>query len=142
MSAITRSNKDQGSKSSLEKLPLTSLHGVEPGIASKLNNLGINNVQDLLFHLPFRYQDRTRLNDINKVRFGDQVQLEGELVASRVVFGKRRSLQCTLKDDTGFINLRFFHFTAVQKNTLKPGVKLRCYGEGSPRQRRVRNLPP
>jgi len=102
---------------------------VGPGIEKKLNNLGIYNVQDLLFHLPFRYQDRTRLNDINKVRFGDHVQLEGELVANRVVYGKRRSLQCTLKDDTGFINLRFFYFTAAQQKALQPGVMLRCYGE-------------
>ena len=127
--AATNRRKDQQSGGSLEKLPLTSLRGVGPGIEKKLNNLGIYNVQDLLFHLPFRYQDRTRLNDINKVRFGDQVQLEGELVASRVLYGKRRSLQCTLKDDTGFINLRFFYFTAAQQNTLKPGVKIRCYGE-------------
>lgn len=108
---------------------LTSLHGVGPGIEKKLKNLGISNVQDLLFHLPFRYQDRTRLNEISKVRFGDHVQLEGELIASRVVYGKRRSLQCTLKDNTGFINLRFFYFTAAQQKTLKPGVNLRCYGE-------------
>jgi len=102
---------------------------VGPGIEKKLNNLGIHNVQDLLFHLPLRYQDRTRLNAINKVRFGDQVQLEGELVASRVMYGKRRSLQCTLKDDTGFINLRFFYFTAAQQKALQTGVQLRCYGE-------------
>ncbi|MBT8145627.1 MAG: ATP-dependent DNA helicase RecG [Gammaproteobacteria bacterium] len=127
--ATSKRQKNSGTGGSLEKLPLTSLRGVGPGIEKKLNNLGIYNVQDLLFHLPFRYQDRTRLNDISKVKFGDHVQLEGELVASRVMFGKRRSLQCTLKDDSGFINLRFFYFTAAQKNALKPGVKLRCYGE-------------
>jgi ATP-dependent DNA helicase RecG len=127
--AKSRRQNDQAPRGALEKLPLTSLRGVGPGIEGKLNNLGIHNLQDLLFHLPFRYQDRTRLNDINKVRFGDQVQLEGELVASRVVFGKRRSLQCTLKDATGFINLRFFYFTAAQQNALKPGVKMRCFGE-------------
>ena len=112
-----------------EEMPLTELRGVGPSIKNKFQNLGIHNIQDLLFHLPFRYQDRTRINDINRVRFGDHVQLEGELVAARVMFGKRRSLQCTLKDDTGFINLRFFYFTAAQKNNLKSGVRLRCYGE-------------
>ncbi len=118
-----------GSRQNLEQVPLRSLRGVGPGIEKKMQNLGINNVQDLLFHLPFRYQDRTRINDIGKVRFGDHAQLQGELVASRVLFGKRRSLQCTLKDDTGFINLRFFFFTPSQQNALRPGAKLRCYGE-------------
>jgi len=122
-------SKSQTNCQSLDKLSLTSLRGVGPNIEKKLENLGIHNVQDLLFHLPFRYQDRTRIDEIRKVRFGNHVQLEGELVAARVVFGKRRSLQCTLKDDTGFINLRFFHFSAAQQNTLKPGVTLRCYGE-------------
>ncbi|MCB1671950.1 MAG: DEAD/DEAH box helicase, partial [Pseudomonadales bacterium] len=117
------------SSRSLERVPLTSLRGVGPGIEKKLQNLGINNVQDLLFHLPFRYQDRTRINDIRSVRFGEHVQLQGELVASKVLFGKRRSLQCTLKDDTGFINLRFFFFTPAQQKSLQTGVRLRCYGE-------------
>jgi len=129
ITAETNRQKNTAPRGALEKLPLTSLRGVGPGIESKLKNLGIHSVQDLLFHLPFRYQDRTHLNDINKVKFGDQVQLEGELVASRVVFGKRRSLQCTLKDATGFINLRFFYFSNSQQSALKPGVKLRCYGE-------------
>lgn len=114
---------------SLARTPLTALKGVGPGIEKKLRNLGISTVQDLLFHLPFRYQDRTRIDNINRVRFGEHVQLQGELVAARVLYGKRRSLQCTLKDDTGFINLRFFFFTAAQQNALKPGVRLRCYGE-------------
>ena len=126
-------NKNTPSKSnvlvSLDQIPLTSLKGVGPSIEKKLHNLGIENVQDLLFHLPLRYQDRTRIASINKVRFGDHVQLEGEIVASKILFGKRRSLQCTLQDDTGFINLRFFFFSAAQKNSLSPGTKIRCYGE-------------
>jgi ATP-dependent DNA helicase RecG len=110
-------------------MPLTTLRGVGPSIEKKLQNLGISNLQDLLFHLPFRYQDRTRIDDIRSARFGDHVQLQGELVASRVLFGKRRSLQCTLKDDTGFINLRFFFFSPAQQQSLQSGVRLRCYGE-------------
>jgi ATP-dependent DNA helicase RecG len=113
----------------LDAMSLTSLKGVGPSIEKKLLNLGICSVQDLLFHLPYRYQDRTRITPISKVRFGDHVQLEGEIVTSKIVFGKRRSLQCTITDNTGFINLRFFFFSAAQKNNLKPGVVLRCFGE-------------
>lgn len=110
-------------------MPLTALHGVGPGIEKKLNNLGIHCVQDLLFHLPFRYQDRTRITPIRSLALGDYAQLEGEIMASSTVFGKRRSLQVTISDNTGFINLRFFFFSTAQKNALKSGLKIRCFGE-------------
>ncbi len=44
-------------------------------------------------------------------------------------FGRRRSLQCVMVDSTGIIHLRFFHFSAAQKNALAEGVRIRCYGE-------------
>jgi len=114
---------------SMDTIPVTRLKGVGPSLGDKLQKIGISSVQDLLFHLPFRYQDRTRINTIRGIHFGEQVQLEGEVVAARVVFGKRRSLQCTLTDKTGFINLRFFSFSNAQKNNLQPGSLIRCYGE-------------
>lgn len=113
----------------LDKLPLSLLKGVGPAMASRLNALGIYNLQDLLFHLPFRYQDRTRLTPIAHVQLGDYVQLEAEIVSSKIVFGKRRSLQCTVLDDSGAINLRFFFFSATQQKSLSAGNRIRCYGE-------------
>ena len=83
---------------SLDQIPLTRLKGVGPALAEKLGGLGIASVQDLLFHLPFRYEDRTRLSDIGSIGFGDQVQLQGRIVGSTIQFGKRRSLLCTIQD--------------------------------------------
>lgn len=114
---------------SLDQIPLTSLKGVGPSLAQKLNVIGMHNVQDLLFHLPLRYEDRTRVHPIRTIHAGDSVQLQGEIVDSRLAFGRRRSLQCTLTDKTGIISLRFFHFSAAQKNSLAPGTRIRCYGE-------------
>ena len=113
----------------LAHIPLTRLKGVGPALENRLQNLGIHNVQDLLFHLPFRYQDRTRINPINTVRFGDTVQIEGEIVSAGIVFGKRRSLQCVVRDHSGLIHLRFFFFSPAQQKTLQPGARIRCYGE-------------
>lgn len=116
-------------ESSLEQVPLTRLKGIGPALETKLQALGIRNVQDLLFHLPFRYQDRTQLTPIRAAKLGETVQIEGEIVSSKIVFGKRRSLQCMLRDESGFISLRFFFFSAAQQKTLQTGVRIRCFGE-------------
>lgn len=115
--------------SSLEQVPLTHLKGIGPALESKLQVLGIHNVQDLLFHLPYRYQDRTRLTPIRAARLGETIQIEGEIVSSKIVFGKRRSLQVGLKDDGGLIYLRFYFFSTAQQKTLQPGTRVRCFGE-------------
>lgn len=113
----------------LDQIRLTSIKGVGPALENKLNQLGIFSVQDLLFHLPLRYEDRTRISSLREIRVGQHVQLQGQVVSSAIAFGKRRSLQCTVTDNTGFISLRFFHFSAAQKNALAEGVTVRCFGE-------------
>lgn len=113
----------------LNNVKLTSLKGVGPALALKLNELGIHNVQDLLFHLPSRYEDRTRILSIRSLKVGQLAQIQGEVVKCAVQFGKRRSLHCTITDKTGFIGLRFFHFSAAQKNALAAGCVVRCFGE-------------
>lgn len=113
----------------LDQIPVQSLKGVGPKMAEKLAGLDIHNVQDLLFHLPLRYQDRTRVTAIGALQAGQEAVIEGEIRAADVVFGRRRSLVVRLQDGSGTITLRFFHFTAQQKNNLAPGTRLRCYGE-------------
>ena len=117
------------SSQQLDQIPLTRLKGVGPALEKKFHQLGICNVQDLLFHLPLRYEDRTRIDSIGRISVGEHVQLQGEIVSSSIQFGKRRSLHCVLRDNSGVISLRFFHFSAAQKKSLEPGNQLRCYGE-------------
>ena len=116
-------------KQSLESLPLTRLKGVGPAMERKFRQLGISSIEDLLFHLPLRYEDRTRITAIQQARLGEAVQLEGQIRSTSVQFGRRRSLQCVVVDSTGIIHLRFFHFNAAQKNALAEGSRIRCYGE-------------
>ena len=114
---------------SLDQIAVTALHGVGPRLAEKLAALDIYTVQDLLFHLPLRYQDRTRITPIGALQPGRDAVIEGEVRAADIVFGRRRSLVCRLQDGTGTTTLRFFHFNAAQKAQLQPGTQLRCYGE-------------
>jgi ATP-dependent DNA helicase RecG len=105
------------------------LKGVGPRVAEKLHKLGISTLQDLLFHLPFRYQDRTRVVPVGSLRPGDEAVIEGEVELTEVAFGRRRMLLSRLSDGTGSILLRFFHFSAAQQANLGRGTRLRCYGE-------------
>jgi ATP-dependent DNA helicase RecG len=117
------------SDTSLEAMAIKELRGVGPQLSQKLCKLGINNLQDLLFHLPLRYIDRTKTTPIGSLQPLTDVVLEGQIRASDVVFGRRRSLVCKLQDNTGTTVLRFFHFSRAQQDRLIVGAKLRCYGE-------------
>ena len=115
--------------SSLEDLPLTKLKGVGAAVAEKLAPLGMLNVQDVLFHLPFRYQDRTTLSKVGTLRPGSEAVISVEVVMADVVFRKRRSLMVRVNDGTGSLMLRFFHFSQAQVKQFTPGAKLQCFGE-------------
>jgi ATP-dependent DNA helicase RecG len=115
--------------SGIANVPVRELRGVGPRLASKLADYGVRYVEDLLFHLPLRYQDRTRVTAIAAARDGSDVVIEGEVRAADIVFGRRRSLVARVQDGTGTLTLRFFHFSAAQKNNLRPGTRLRCFGQ-------------
>lgn len=94
-----------------------------------LANLNIHTIQDLLFHLPLRYQDRTRLTPITAVRHGNQVFVEGKIQLANVVYARQRNLICRISDDTGSLLLRFYHLHSKQQEKLmKVGLTLRCFG--------------
>ena len=118
-----------------------TLKGVGPAVAAKLEKLGLQTVQDVLFHLPLRYEDRTRVVAIGDLQAGQQVVIEGIVEHSEVRFtgkgrawgksksGSGRSLLCYLSDSTGGIVLRFFYFNDSQQANLVAGKRLRCFGE-------------
>ena len=117
------------SKPSLNQYPITELKGVGPKMAERLLKLGILTVQDMLFHLPLRYEDRTRLYAISELSLHSHVSVEATIETSQITFGKRRMLVCQINDGTGRLTLRFFNFTAAQKNAFSAGKIIRCFGE-------------
>ncbi|MCQ4272487.1 ATP-dependent DNA helicase RecG [Pseudomonas kuykendallii] len=116
----------------LAQVPVTALKGVGAALAEKLAKVGLENLQDVLFHLPLRYQDRTRVTPIGALRPGQDAVIEGIVAGADVVMGRRRSLLVRLQDGSGTLSLRFFHFSQAQKDGLKRGSHLRCYGEVRP----------
>ena len=116
----------------LDKISLDSLKGVGSKMQEKLERLGLATVQDLLFHLPLRYEDRTQVWPIGDLPPGLHGAVEGEIQDTQLVMGRRRMLVCRISDGTGTLTLRFFNFTAAQKNSLSPGRLMRCFGEVRP----------
>lgn len=107
-----------------------------PGVGSKLettlNRLGIYKIQDLLFHLPFRYLDQTRLTPIGALQAGREYLIEGTVELCQIQFGRRRQLVCRISDGTGAILVRLFHFSRVQQDALTRGTFIRCWGAPRP----------
>ncbi|NDY95601.1 ATP-dependent DNA helicase RecG [Wenzhouxiangella limi] len=108
---------------------LSELPGVGPQLAGRLAGLGLVRESDLLFHLPLRFEDRTRLTPLNQVRPGTGVQVEGRIVHRDIRYGRTRMLVATLADDTGQISLRLFRFYPSQLKLFSEGQRLRCFGE-------------
>jgi ATP-dependent DNA helicase RecG len=110
--------------------PVTTLPGVGPALATTLGKLGLHTLQDLWFHLPLRYEDRTRLTAIRDLRPGETAQVEGRVEAVERGFRYRPQLRVAISDDShATLLLRFFHFNKSQIDQLVIGTRLRCYGE-------------
>jgi ATP-dependent DNA helicase RecG len=105
------------------------MRGVGAALAEKLQRLGVTQIQDLLFVLPARYEDRTRVWPIGELSPGVRAVVEGEIQLTEVTYRKRRQLLCRISDGSGFLTLRFFYFTAAQQNGLTRGLRIRCFGE-------------
>jgi len=113
---------------SLEQ-PVTALTGIGSQTANRLQKLGIRSIQDLIFHLPYRYEDKTRLYQIAALSAGMTALICGTVDFIDILPRGRKSLILRISDDTGHLNLRFYHFSASQHTALKPGTLLSCFGE-------------
>src|SRR6185437_9933449 len=110
--------------------PVSSLPGVGPALAALLHKLGLERVQDLWFHLPLRYEDRTRVTAIADLRPGQSAQVVGTVEAVERGFRYRPQLKVAITDDSRqTLQLRFFHFNRAQAEQLAPGARLLCFGE-------------
>jgi ATP-dependent DNA helicase RecG len=110
--------------------PIAALSGVGPAFAIVLERLGLTSLQDLWFHLPLRYEDKTRITPIRDLRAGDTAQVEGRIEAVEKGFRYKPQLRVAISDDSRqTLLLRFFHFNNAQAIQLAVGARLRCFGE-------------
>jgi ATP-dependent DNA helicase RecG len=119
----------QAPQVSAEERSVAALRGVGPALAEKLARLGVTQIQDLLFVLPSRYEDRTQVSAIGELRANSRVVIEGEIQLTEVAYRKRRQLLCRISDGTGSLTLRFFYFSGAQQAGLARGTRIRCFGE-------------
>ncbi|WP_070968201.1 ATP-dependent DNA helicase RecG [Vibrio sonorensis] len=113
----------------LSAVPLTSLTGVGAKVAEKLEKIGLNQVQDLLFHLPLRYENRSRVYPIASLHHGLWAAVQGKVMTVDTLFGRRKILTVKISDGNGSISLKFFNFTAGMKNNFTEGKFVHAYGE-------------
>jgi len=112
---------------------VTTLNGVGPKLREKLLRLGISSKQQLLFHLPLRYEDRTFITPLNALQSGHKALIQAQILTASVSYRRqgrnRRIMQLNVTDDSGFLTLRFFNFSASQQQRLQSGNWIRSYGE-------------
>ncbi|MEZ5497830.1 MAG: ATP-dependent DNA helicase RecG [Steroidobacteraceae bacterium] len=108
---------------------ITSLPGVGAALAAQLADIGVHQIEDLLFVLPLRYEDRTRLSRMGSLVTGQRAVVSGEVQLAEVVFRRRRQLLVRIDDGSGSLTLRFFYFSNAQRDGFARGSRIRCYGE-------------
>jgi ATP-dependent DNA helicase RecG len=113
----------------IDAQPVTALRGVGETLATRLQALGVATTQDLLFLLPMRYEDRTRVVPLGELKLGQRASVEGEVLLTEVAFRGRRQMLCRIADGSGYLTLRFFYFSGQQQAGLARGARLRCFGE-------------
>ena len=121
---------------------LAQLTGIGPKVSEKLAKLHIHSVLDLAFHLPLRYEDRTRIAAIASLQPGQRALIEGHRLGIREIYGQRRSLLITLGDATGTVTLRLFHYSRSMRTRLENATTLRCFGEVRPGPRALEMVHP
>jgi ATP-dependent DNA helicase RecG len=124
-------NRGNSPESSLNS-PLTILSGVGPALAKTLERLDLFKVEDLLFLLPLRYEDRTTLNRIGSIRPGMRCLVSGEVLLAETVYRGRRNMLVRISDGSGQMTLRFFHFSRQQLLQFQAGVTVTCFGDVRP----------
>ncbi|MDE2056674.1 MAG: ATP-dependent DNA helicase RecG [Betaproteobacteria bacterium] len=94
-----------------------------------LNKLGISRVTDLILHFPYRYSDETKITLIHDIPMNEECLIEGEVIASEVLYRPRKMLIIKVQDDSGVITCRFLNFYGSQVSQLSKGKRFRFFGE-------------
>ncbi|HET7134288.1 MAG TPA: ATP-dependent DNA helicase RecG, partial [Casimicrobiaceae bacterium] len=102
-----------------------------PSASERLARIGIRREEDLVLHLPLRYEDRTRVTPLAQVKVGETAQTEGIVVSAEIQYRPRRQLVCLIRDEerNASLVLRFFSFYPSHQKALVPGARVRVFGD-------------
>ena len=109
-------------------LLVSTIKGVGEKLSSTLSKLGIKTIEDLLFHFPVGYQDRTTLKKIAELEPNQDFVVQGVIEKVSQTFVPRKMLLVKVKDSTGHLYLRFFYYFPGLRNVFKEGTSLQVYG--------------
>jgi len=117
----------------LSELAVQYVKGVGPARAAQLAHLGIQTVEDLVFSVPRRYEDRSRLLPIRQLALGQLATVRGRVLAKglRRARGGQAIVEAALGDATGVIFCRWFNQPYLAK-WLRVGEELIVYGRVEP----------
>lgn len=113
----------------LKNIPCNTLAGVGPKMCERLEKLHLHSAQDILFHLPMRYEDRTQITPFYQLRTGEHVVIEGVVESAEKPFRGRTKLLCAISDGQRLVHLRFLHVFPLMIRQFSKGTRVRCYGE-------------
>ena len=119
----------EGNKINATSLPISSLKGVGEKLSNSLIKLGIRNLEDLLFHFPIDYLDRTKLEQIADLTPENDFVIRGEIEKVSQTFVPRKMLLVKVKDKSGQIFLRFFYYFPSLRNIFKEGANIQVAGK-------------
>ena len=99
--------------------------------ADKLARIGITREEDLVLHLPLRYEDHTRITPLRDVKVGETVQTQGIVRSAEIQYRPRRQFVCLIRDEDSDASLvlRFFSFYPSHQKSLRTGARVRVFGD-------------
>ena len=109
-------------------LLVSTIKGVGEKLSSTLSRLGIKTIEDLLFHFPVGYQDRTTLKKIAELEPNQDFVVQAVIEKVSQTFVPRKMLLVKVKDNTGHLYLRFFYYFPGLRNVFKEGALLQVSG--------------
>ena len=109
-------------------LLVSTIKGVGEKLSSTLSKLGIKTIEDLLFHFPIGYQDRTILKKIAELEPNQDFVVQGVIEKVSQTFVPRKMLLVKIKDNTGHLYLRFFYYFPGLRNVFKEGISIQVSG--------------
>ena len=113
----------------LKEIPITAFSGVGEKVAAKLAKLNLFNAQDVLFHLPYRFEDRTQYTDILAAAPNTSVLVRGQIEKISQLLHGRRSLVIQINDGSANLTMRMFHFSYHQKQAFVEERWIECFGD-------------